>query len=282
MNKRKKLILRFTSLTVVLVAVVVVVFTQQDGGGLSGAASLNITPATAAIQIGQKVTMSTNTILGNCAWSSSNAAIASVITTTSPKNAEALGMAAGQVTITVACGPNRLSKGTSTVTVLAPTATLSPAPTIRYPAKTTTSIGRGEILELCSDMTAIWQMDSGTEFVTLRSQGGGCAYFEGTYDGTARASVHTPGSAAATIDITVLWPLTIDPVNPTMSVGQTLELNIMAGPATWEVSDCGIPCTIEVTSVDGNKVTIHAYRTDHAMLCGTNEFGTGCTSIAIK
>lgn len=120
LNKRSAIILAIAGLVVVAV-VAVVVFTPVGAGSLIGTAALVITPSNPAIVVGNSTGLSVNAVY-NCAWSSSNTAVASLVNySKETKAVRVKANAPGSATITAKCGFGAINVNhvSTTVTVLA-------------------------------------------------------------------------------------------------------------------------------------------------------------------
>ncbi len=239
-SQRSKIILAIAGVLVV-VAVAVVAFTQLGGEELFGASLVGVSPSNPIILVGRTVTLSASTSLSNCSWSSANTAVATVASNN--KSAVVTGRAPGQAKINVKCGAG-LTTGSTTVTVNpAPTAT--PVPPTRTPGappvitvgpdtgKASTELGNYEKMTLCTgDSSVRWDIASQTPagIVSLAgsSYAPGCALVTaaGSGNGTATIRAINGGGGSATVSVRVDPNLTVNPIYPTISVGQKITLTV--------------------------------------------------------
>jgi hypothetical protein len=144
LSQRNKILLAIAVVVVVVLAVVV--FQNPPANALFGATALVITPSNPTVVVGNTTGLSVNSVY-NCAWSSSNTAVASLVNYSGEtKSVTVQGNAAGSATITAKCGLIDVNKVTTTVTVVLPTPTVAPpTPTplpTRNPGPTPTPFGR--------------------------------------------------------------------------------------------------------------------------------------------
>ena len=250
-------------------------------------ATVNVTPPTASVSVGQSTTLQAQTLDAagapltgrTIAWSSSSTGTATISQT-----GVVTGVAAGTATITAT---SEGQSGTSTVTVTAvPVATVSVAPTT-LPLQvgqtgTLTATTRDAGNNVLTGRTVTWS-SANTGVATVAPNGTVTAVAPGTAVITASSEGKT-GTATVTVTAVPVATVTVDPSTVSLTVGATQPItatprdaqgNALAGrTVTWQSANTNV-ATVSPTGV------ITATGLGNTNVTATSEGRTGTVAVSV-
>jgi uncharacterized protein YjdB len=209
----------------------------SDTSGPDGVATVTVAPATVTLAPGVTLPLTATTLDASgrvltgrvVAWSTSNSAIAQVDASTGVVTT----FAPGQVTITAA---SEGQSGSAVLTVAFPVATVTVAPAFALVATGATQALVATLRDASGNVltgrTVVWSTSS-AGIATVDASG----VVTGVATGNATITATSEGRSG-TASINVVPPiasLTVEPANPTVIVGATLQLNAVARDAGGNV-----------------------------------------------